>query len=572
MTTPRLAALGLLLALVAAVPAAAAPPGTPDPAFGAGGVTRAEKPHDVLPVTALRSGNRVVGVGTTRSAHAFVAGFAAGDGTRDPAYGGTFPLYGADKSGTVVAAVRQSGGRIVLATFGRIPGGDYGSRIELLGLDPLGHLDPTFGTGGRARLSVRGEAAALAIAPNGTLLVGGLLVARRDGASTVLLARVSADGYELGAASVPDSALPSRTSYPDVAAVVPLPDGSALVAGTNERPFLARFTATGALDTAYGTRGVVRFGPSSTSVEDAVLQDPGHVLIGGAHLGDIGRSPDVPHHALLLRTSIAGAIDRGYGPVGRGISDDVAELSSLHLDGAHLVAGTGEDDRVVSFDAATGRPDLRFGVGGVSLRPRQDIDWVNGLTLDGATALIAGRSYLPDELERLNVVRVRLSGTGIPKPTRRRVTLSRGAGRVAVRVPLAAGDQPLGAPASVPLVPRVVGTDEEAGIFTPAATIADATHGTVRVTATRGRAEVRGARITLRRIRAVVGLDLAPVRCGHGVIRTTVRVRGPFEVRFGKRAVRNRSHVAGFVVRRCGTGPSVRRLAGRLTVLKITRR
>jgi hypothetical protein len=273
----------------------------------------------------------------------------------------------------------------------------------------------------------------------------------------------------------------------------------------------------------------------------------------------------VPHSALLLRATVNGALDHTLAPVGRGIADEVAELTSVGTDARSIYASS-DDGRMLRFDA-DGRPVLRFGVGGTSTRPRTDVDSMRDLSLTPAGALLVGRSYLPEEVEQIAVERVRLTGAGLlPARAHRRVLVARRAGRVTVRVPVAAADQRLTAPALFPLEPRVVGTDPEEGIFTPPATIADARAGTVRITGTGGRpAEVRHARVALRRTRhGAAELDLDS---GCSEPRTArFEVRGHFVVRSGRRLIRNRSDRARFLVRRCAKGAPVKVLAGRVSV------
>lgn len=183
----------------------------------------------------------------------------------------------------------QADGKLVLA--GRIGVAD--SDIGVVRYNSDGSLDPSFGNGGILRnLTSRwDEAADVAVQPDGRILVvgftlheGGIL---NDEPDTLTVERFNSDGtYDAtfgtgGRARVPHLA-PGR-------AVALQPDGGILVAAVDQGGesadwALTRFTPTGELDTSFGTDGVVRvdFFGQSDFANAVVVQPDGNVVVAGS--------------------------------------------------------------------------------------------------------------------------------------------------------------------------------------------------------------------------------------------------------------------------------------------------
>ncbi|HEY2636173.1 MAG TPA: hypothetical protein VGI54_02195 [Solirubrobacteraceae bacterium] len=558
----RAAATTMIAAGLGAAPAAAAP-GVPDPGFAFGGVKEisfaghAAQARRIIPAD---TGFAVVGeTETTTSAQGAiaVAGLAAG-GQRDGTFGGLVPW---DMAGPTAAdAIRAAGNRLVIAANGT-PGDAFPNRIRLIGTGTGGRPDGVFGAGGFRDITHPGEAVRLLNGPGGTILVAGVSNAGDGTPNGALLVRLTPDGDELTTGVVPLGA------NAQVGGAVERPDGSVLLVGADPRLFVVRFRADGTPDPTFGTAGVAHLPVTNVQVDDARLDAAGRILVAGAHLGDLGRSVDVPVRPLLARLTATGTgIDGSLARVGRG-PGDVDELTGVAPTGGGKILASSDDGRVLRF-SGSGRPDLRFGAGGTSPAPEIRVFSTAGLTVVGNGAFLGGDSLKPSGFQNnLAVEKVRLTGSGLVRPRRRAfVQLHRTAGHVFVQVPVSPRDQPIGSGVTVPLLTRSI-NGGDGFFYTPPGAIAGAGNGTVRVNGVGGSATVQRARFTLRRITGrIAELNLAKVKCGA---RRTTRVRlvGKFQLRAGGRTIRNGTRKALFLIRRaCGKQPKVVVLQGKVKV------
>ena len=177
-------------------------------------------------------------------------------------------------------------------------------------------------------------------------------------------------------------------------AVAVQPDGKILAAGvsasswksTNGFPpydvALARYRASGRLDTTFGAGGRVLTGLGSTYdyARAVAIQPDGKIVV----VGDSGPLPPienwVPEDFLVMRYTSAGTLDSSFGTGGRvstavgSGSDDMAYAVALQPDGKIVVAGSSgpaQSDARPHFALARytdeGRLDPSFGDGGIVL-------------------------------------------------------------------------------------------------------------------------------------------------------------------------------------------------------------
>jgi uncharacterized delta-60 repeat protein len=162
----------------------------------------------------------------------------------------------------------------------------------------------------------------------------------------------------------------------ELSALVLQPDGALVVAGTTGAGLdpdgldvaLARYTANGALDPSFGTRGLVRtFGPFEDSVRALALAPDGGLLAAGA----VSQSAGGDQEVALFRYLSNGALDASFGAGGRvsttiGPGNDRADAIALQPDGRIVVAGVseGNGDFALARYLANGALDPSFGRGG----------------------------------------------------------------------------------------------------------------------------------------------------------------------------------------------------------------
>jgi uncharacterized delta-60 repeat protein len=269
----------------------------------------------------------------------------------------------------------QPDGKVVC--FGiTVPRGGESEDVLVARYLPDGRRDAAFGSHGLLRfdsgLSQDDVATTGLVQPDGKILVGGVsdVAAGQD----LLVARFRADGSRdatFGSGGFVTSDIGGAERDVDYAFAVALQrDGKIVVAGqTSTGPNIdvavARYTAQGMLDRAFGARGKVRvdFGGNDTAYAVVVLPD-GKIVVGasaGRRNEDFG----------LLRLLPNGRLDRAFGVGGLSRTDvgiSYAELRALlRLRNGRLVAvGAGNEYPGGSYSVlvgyrADGRIDRSFG-------------------------------------------------------------------------------------------------------------------------------------------------------------------------------------------------------------------
>jgi uncharacterized delta-60 repeat protein len=137
---------------------------------------------------------------------------------------------------------------------------------------------------------------------------------------------------------------------------------------------LARYTTSGALDTAFGSTGVVTtaIGPGEDWAYDVAIQENGRIVAAG--FSHSGSDWDIA----LVRYSTSGALDTSFGTSGVvttsiGPGDDYAQAVAIQEDGrivaaGHAHSGSDDDFAVVRY-TTSGALDTTFGNSGVVTTP-----------------------------------------------------------------------------------------------------------------------------------------------------------------------------------------------------------
>jgi uncharacterized delta-60 repeat protein len=282
--------------------------GTPDTAFGTNGLvlTGLISMNGLLPAEVLlQADQKIVEVGGVGGSGGSATDIGLArinpDGTPDTSFGtgGTVETSFGNFSVTHTDAVLQPDPRfvgpravdriIVAATL------DFGAHADLLRYNSDGSLDNSFGTNGVLPVPFGGE---LVIRPDGKFIL----------ASNPGLTQYNADGSvdtTFGQGGTASTTLPPSTGE---VAVARQSDGKIVYAGTTQSGQLAvfRFTATGGLDTTFGSGGLALFTnlPAPTSM---AVDAHGRILISGGMFGQ----PDY-----LIRLEANGARDSSFLPAG----------------------------------------------------------------------------------------------------------------------------------------------------------------------------------------------------------------------------------------------------------------
>ncbi len=252
-----------------------------------------------------------------------------------------------------------------------------GTRDTGFGVDGVVTLDLSDGqVDGTAY--VADSAWGLSVYPDGRLLVTGAQKRAGGTDTDFVAVRLSADGVRdpaFGTNGVTSVDINNRSASPRTATV--LADGGVVVSGYMDdggvvKPVLFKLTAAGVLDPSFGTAGV--FSPTvlaaTTEAYGAVLQGSSFVTAG------YGRSnTNESLDWVSLRVSATGALDSTWGTAGVArldlarFNDNARALVALP-DNRILMVGGGRPtetnvDGMIAMLTATGQPDTSFGARGI---------------------------------------------------------------------------------------------------------------------------------------------------------------------------------------------------------------
>jgi uncharacterized delta-60 repeat protein len=292
------------------------------------------------------------------------------DGSLDTGFLNT----GAGANSGVLAITRQSDGKILIGGLFTTYNGSARNRIARLNAD--GSLDTGFlNTGTGANSDVK----AIALQPDGKILIGGLFTTYNDTARN-RIARLNSNG------SLDTNFNPGTGVNDGVFAIALQPDSKMLIGGEFDtyngvgRNGLARLNADGSLDTGFLNTGT----GANSPVNAIAVQPDGKILIGGffTTYNDTERNR-------IARLNVNGSLDTNFNP-GTGVNkrinvitlqpndkiliggefdtyngvgrNNIARLNANgSLDTGFLATGIGGDEYV---DAIVLQPDGKILIGG----------------------------------------------------------------------------------------------------------------------------------------------------------------------------------------------------------------
>lgn len=161
----------------------------------------------------------------------------------------------------------------------------------------------------------------------------------------------------------------TSTADDEANAVAIQADGKIIAAGSsfNDSEFaLVRYTTSGALDTTFGTGGIVRTAFSIAGIRTIAIQSDGKIVVGG----NIGTTR---LDFAVARYTSSGALDTSFGGGDGVVTTQIGTSSSyvnsiaIQSDGKILAAGharitVGQDDFVLTRYTASGSLDTAFGI------------------------------------------------------------------------------------------------------------------------------------------------------------------------------------------------------------------
>ena len=272
----------------------------------------------------------------------------------------TVPGYnvgGTGFDGAVYAVLPQPDGKVLVGgSFTGLNGANFATSDRVMRVNADGTRDTGFNSGGVGAGPRSTDVQALALQPDGKVLVGGSFLTY-NGATASYLIRLNANG------SLDTSFHPSGSFNSTVQALAVQPDGKVLVGG-NFTGYVLRLNADGSRDATFNPGGT---GPNN-SVAALVLQPDGRVLLGGNFTTFNGSAAP----GRVLRLTADGTLDATFNGGGFGANSAVQALA-LQPDGKVLVGGnfTGYNGNLTVPDYvlrlnADGSIDPNFDTGGYS--------------------------------------------------------------------------------------------------------------------------------------------------------------------------------------------------------------
>ena len=343
------------------------PPSGLDPSFGNAG--KAAMPETGAPLRgfggdrsamALQADGKIVMVGGTFTD--FILARFNADGSLDTGFGiggkvttdmGGGPFEQEEALGVAI----QSDGRIVVVGHTSIPTSPPAPNLPptfaLARYTSDGKLDPSFGSGGRVSANVNGIAYAVAIQPDGKIVVAGefsFVSSNGSDFSDFTVARFNTNGsldLGFGGSGTGQVATDIGSSSNSARNLVLQPNGAIVVSGkpqSNRPGFdhtdIARYTASGVLDTSFGSGGKLTLAGVDVGQGLARQADGKFVLTGSV----IEATVPATARFQLKRLNVNGSPDTAFGNAG---TVDTAFTQSataagvaLQGDGKILVVGT----------------------------------------------------------------------------------------------------------------------------------------------------------------------------------------------------------------------------------------
>lgn len=375
---------------VAASSAEAASLGALDSAFG-GGAVQLPKGTQLTSGAVQPDGKLVVAgfIGSPDTPRVLVGRYTR-EGALDGSFGAggltTAPLPANATGARADAVAIQTDGKIVVAGDNRDDGGADGMLVTRF--DSNGTPDGGFGDGGNVVVergtSAQGEAGAIAIRPDGTIVVGGGAVGTKAGEVTATIAQFTPTGALAG------SIRHLNIGESNIRSLVLQGDGRIVYAGTlkpNQEivTILGRANADGTKDTSFAGEGVrkqnfSRNGAASSGFRGVALQPDGKIVATGFAFNGKGPGAD----KVTMRVDNAGNPDGSFGPDGTCYSP-AAKSSTINtqlatggggvaIDGGHIYTGGGWDEGgasalLIAAQRADGTVDSAFGDNGQTITP-----------------------------------------------------------------------------------------------------------------------------------------------------------------------------------------------------------
>ena len=314
--------------------------GSVDTSFGTGGVaaTSFGGTDDVPTAVAVLPGGQILVAGTattltngaTTGSEFAITEFNT-DGSIDTSFGGgtgevliSFSTTAGILSNNILKAMSISAGGVIYI------GGSSGNSFAIAALTAQGALDSGFGSGGKVLddfSSGNDVINSLALQTNGEIVAAGS--ATVGGVTEIALARFLSSGAidtHFGTKGLVTTSV--RGVYDSASSVVIQPKGQIVIGGSSATGtgsslssdfLLARYTSTGRLDRSFGGGPVITSFGQPSAVTQLVLQSNGEIVASGKTAPSLtGITPDQLNVA-VARYTISGKLDTSFNGTGKTV-------------------------------------------------------------------------------------------------------------------------------------------------------------------------------------------------------------------------------------------------------------
>ena len=251
------------------------------------------------------------------------------------------------------AALLPDGG--IVAVGEADPAGFLKRDFGIVRYNPDGTPNTSFGTAGIVTTDIRGDAdqaEAVAVQPDGKILVAGLAATVAGRITDFALARYNPDGT-LDQSFGSHGIVTTDISGDDAAVALGIQaDGKITLVGTaGEHIALARYTPNGSLDVSFGTNGTAIY-PGFGEARGLAVTPNGGIFIAGDSGGDF----------LLLSYRSDGTLNPGFGNAGTVTTDisgsgDFAENLAIDAQGRIILVGRATSSTILDMALARYNPD-----------------------------------------------------------------------------------------------------------------------------------------------------------------------------------------------------------------------
>jgi uncharacterized delta-60 repeat protein len=346
-------------------------PGSLDPSFGNSGIVLSpySKLDQSRATMALQSDGKIV-----VTAPGFTLMRYNTDGSPDLTFGsdGKAETSFSHLHISVNAIAIQSDGKIVAAGGGRIDD-DENTNVDYLlaRYNTDGSLDSTFGSGGKVISAFRFPDYGpnkIAIQSDGKIVAVG--VGETYSGSDFLLTRYNSNGSldtSFGSGGQIINTFYGQSYFCN--AVVIQTDGKIIAAGGSNGGFaLARYNANGSLDTSFGAGGKVLTNfNGGAAANDLAIQPDGKIVA-------VGKSYSTFLNFPLARYNASGSLDSTFGTSGKVVVNFTSNAQALGVaiqtDGKIVTVGTSSRQGfTLARCNSDGEPDRTFGTNGIVITP-----------------------------------------------------------------------------------------------------------------------------------------------------------------------------------------------------------